>query len=153
LNSFLGAQAHPWENLKAELSSIPIGDAERQGWPIPQSERAADKLPQSLGDLIGWLRHGVAHGNISFLPGGHGEIAALRIENRNKEGLRTWGADRSGSRERAEQRWRRDRRQAAAGPQADIAASQQTNPHFIQSHRLAGEPHRRQLKAEWGRFR
>jgi len=37
------------------------------------------------------LRHGVAHGNISFHPGGHGEIAALRIENRCK-GVRTWGA-------------------------------------------------------------
>jgi hypothetical protein len=91
LNSFLGALAHPWENLKRELNSISIVDAEREGWPILPRERATDQLPRSLGDLIGHLRHGVAHGNVSFLPGGHGEIAALRIENRYK-GVRTWGA-------------------------------------------------------------
>jgi hypothetical protein len=55
-------------------------------------KRATDRLPRNLGDLIRLLRNGVAHGNISFLPGRHGEIAALRIENRNEDGLRTWGA-------------------------------------------------------------
>ena len=91
LNSFLGALAHPWENLKEELNSISLEDVEREGWPNPQRERETDQLPSSLGHLIGHLRHGVAHGNISFLRGGHGEIAALRIENRYK-GVRTWGA-------------------------------------------------------------
>jgi hypothetical protein len=86
LNSFLGALAHPWENLKEELNSISLVDAERDGWPIPQCERAKDRVPRSLGDLIRQFRHGVAHGNVSFLPGGHGEIAALRIENRYEGG-------------------------------------------------------------------
>jgi hypothetical protein len=37
LNSFLGALAHPWENLKGELNSISVVDAKREGWPIPQA--------------------------------------------------------------------------------------------------------------------
>ena len=78
--------------MKGELNSISVVDAEREGWPIPQRERATDQPLHSLGDLIRLLRNGVAHGNISFLPGAHGEIAALRIENRNEKGLRTWGA-------------------------------------------------------------
>ena len=78
--------------MKGGLNSISVVDAEREGWPIPQRERATDHPLHSLGDLIRLLRNAVAHGNISFLPGAHGEIAALRIENRNEKGLRTWGA-------------------------------------------------------------
>jgi hypothetical protein len=43
-----------------------------------------------LGDFIRLLRNGLAHGNISFLPSRQGQIAALRIENRNDRGRRTW---------------------------------------------------------------
>jgi HEPN pEK499 p136 len=91
INSFLGALAHPWETLRKELNSISISDAESQGWPIPQPEPTADQAATTLGDLIRLLRNGVAHGNISFLRGGHGQIAALQIENRNSQGRRTWG--------------------------------------------------------------
>jgi hypothetical protein len=44
-----------------------------------------------LGDVIRLLRNGLAHGNISFLSGGQGQIAALRIESHNGQGRRTWG--------------------------------------------------------------
>jgi hypothetical protein len=91
INSFLGALAHPWENLRNELNLMSIVDAKDQGWPIPRAERTTDHAPTNLGDLIRLLRNGVAHGNISFLPGGQGQIVALRIENRNKQGRRTWG--------------------------------------------------------------
>jgi hypothetical protein len=91
INSFLGALAHPWESLKSELNSISIADAKSRGWPIPQEEKAADQAPTTLGDVMRLLRNGLAHGNISFVPGGQGQIAALRIENRNVKGRRTWG--------------------------------------------------------------
>ncbi|SED78357.1 hypothetical protein SAMN05519104_4356 [Rhizobiales bacterium GAS188] len=91
INSFLGALAHPWESLRSELNSMSIADAESQGWPIPRAERATDQAPTKFGDLIRLLRNGVAHGNISFLPDGKGQIAALRIENRDNQGGRTWG--------------------------------------------------------------
>jgi hypothetical protein len=90
INSFLGALAHPWESLKNELNSISIADAKSQGWPIPKEEKTADHAPTTLGDVIRLLRNGLAHGNISFLPSGQGQIAALRIENRNDKGRRTW---------------------------------------------------------------
>jgi hypothetical protein len=60
--------------------------------PIPQEEKAADQALTTLGDAIRLLRNGLAHGNISFVPGGQGQIAALRIENRDGQGRRTWGA-------------------------------------------------------------
>jgi hypothetical protein len=91
INSFLGALAHPWETLRRELNSISMSDAESQGWPIPRAERTTDQAPTKLGDLIRLLRNGVAHGNISFLPDEHGQIAVLRIENRDSQGRRTWG--------------------------------------------------------------
>ena len=90
INSFLGALAHPWESLRNELNSMSITEAESQGWPIPRAERTTDHAPTNLGDFIRLLRNGVAHGNISFLADGKGQIAALRIENRNR-GRRTWG--------------------------------------------------------------
>ena len=92
INSFLGAVAHPWESLRNELNSILIEDAANQGWLIPQPELVSDQVPMYLGDLIRQLRNGIAHGNITFLPGRHGEIAALRIVNRDRSGKRTWGA-------------------------------------------------------------
>ncbi len=91
INSFLGALAHPWESLKGELNSITIEDAERRGWPIPQVGQPTDRPPTTLGELIRLMRNGVAHGNISFLPDGQGQIAELQIENQNGEGQRTWG--------------------------------------------------------------
>jgi hypothetical protein len=91
INSFLGALAHPWETLKSELNSISIVDAKSQGWPIPEREVVSDKAPTTLGELIRLLRNGLAHGHISFLPGGQDQIAALRIENLNGNGRRTWG--------------------------------------------------------------
>lgn len=91
INSFLGALAHPWETLRNELNATSIEDAESQGWPIPRAERTTDQAPTTLGDLIRLVRNGVAHGNISFLASGQDQIAALRVENRNSQGRRTWG--------------------------------------------------------------
>ena len=53
LNSFLGALAHPWENLKEELNSISLVDAERDGWPRAQCKRATGRPPRSLGFATG----------------------------------------------------------------------------------------------------
>ena len=91
INSFLGAMAHPWERLKSDSFSTSTADAVAAGWPIPLAEHLDDNSPKTLGDFFRNLRNGIAHGNISFLPGALGEIAALRIENRNR-GQRTWGA-------------------------------------------------------------
>jgi hypothetical protein len=89
INSFLGALAHPWQDLGAELNLISLAEAESQCWPIPQNEQTAGQTPTSLGDLIRFLRNGIAHGHIIFLPDGIGRIGALRIENRYK-GRTTW---------------------------------------------------------------
>lgn len=88
INSFLGALAHPWEQLGAELNEMPLDAA---GWPPIRKEPDSDDDPSSLGDLVRHLRNAVAHGNIEFLPGPHGDIKALRVWNRHR-GRRTWGA-------------------------------------------------------------
>jgi hypothetical protein len=88
VNSFLGALAHPWERLRAELNEMPLGSA---GWPTIRKECDSDDDPKSLGDLVRHLRNAVAHGNVEFLPGPQGDIKALRIWN-SYRGQRTWGA-------------------------------------------------------------
>ncbi len=90
INSFLGAWAHPWEALRDDLNSLSIADVREQGWPIPSEERKSDQSPSNFGELIKLIRHSIAHGNISFLPGTQGQIAALRIENWRSR-RRTWG--------------------------------------------------------------
>lgn len=92
INSFLGALAHPWEALQADLMALPLADAAKRGWPAIVKERATDADPSSLGDLVRLMRNSFAHGNITFLPGARGEIQALRVWNthpRSKQ--RTWG--------------------------------------------------------------
>lgn len=92
INSFLGALAHPWEAMKPELTALSLEEAEARGWPTIEKERAQDRDPESLGDLIRLVRNSLAHGNIDFLPGQDGRIAALRIWNVPPNGQRNWGA-------------------------------------------------------------
>jgi hypothetical protein len=89
INSFIGALAHPWEQLKAELNDMPLSDA--AGWPTIRKELPSDADPDSIGELVRLLRNAIAHGNMEFMPGKQGDIKALRIWNKNKSGRRTWG--------------------------------------------------------------
>ncbi|WP_203075830.1 HEPN family nuclease [Falsiroseomonas ponticola] len=88
INSFLGALAHPWERLKEDLANISISEAKGAGWPLPEQQGGGDK-PESLGDLLRLLRNGIAHGNLTFLSDGRGQIQAIRIANYNR-GRLTW---------------------------------------------------------------
>jgi HEPN family protein len=91
INSFLGALAHPWEAMRDDLMALPLNEAEKLGWPHIAQGRASDVAPQSLGELIRYLRNSIAHGNIEFLPDGRGQIGALHLWNKDR-GRRTWGA-------------------------------------------------------------
>lgn len=92
INSFLGALAHPWEAMRPQLVEITLAEAEERGWPDIRKEREQDRDPANLGDLIRLIRNSLAHGNIDFLPGHDGRIAALRIWNVPPGGQRNWGA-------------------------------------------------------------
>ncbi len=92
INSFIGAMAHPWEQLKSELMSIPITEATKQGWPSIHDKGPAFEQPSSLGDLIRLFRNAIAHGNIVYLPDSRGHVAALRLTNKDRRGVTTWGA-------------------------------------------------------------
>jgi hypothetical protein len=94
INSFLGALAHPWESLRADLNAMPLSEAVARGWPNIAKERENDVEPRSLGNLVRFMRNGVAHGNLTFLPGSEGEIQAIRVVNKDpkKNYRRTWGA-------------------------------------------------------------
>jgi hypothetical protein len=93
VNSFLGALAHPWEEMQSELMALPLTEAARRGWPIIAKESPTDREPQSLGDLTRVMRNGFTHGNIHFLGDAKGEIQALHIWNTDpRSGERTWAA-------------------------------------------------------------
>jgi hypothetical protein len=93
VNSFLGALAHPWEELRIELNQLELRESQKRGWPHVTKELPTDKEPASLGDMISLVRHSFAHGHIEFLPDEGGEIAAVRFWN-VKPGTdkRTWGS-------------------------------------------------------------
>jgi hypothetical protein len=93
INSFLGALAHPWETLQPHFKSVSISDAEKGGWPSIRKELSSDDDPQTLADLIGFIRNGIAHGNIEFISGSNGDIDSIKIENKKpRTRQRTWGA-------------------------------------------------------------
>ena len=91
VNSFLGALAHPWEELKSEFTQKTIKEAEKDGWPKVSKDCPEDEDPKHLGDLLRLMRNGIAHGNIHFLPDGDCEIDSIRIVNIDTSGHRTWG--------------------------------------------------------------
>jgi hypothetical protein len=92
VNSFLGALAHPWEELQAEFKRRTIEEAEKDGWPKVSKDSPEDVDPKHLGDLLRLMRNGIAHGNIQFLPEGDCEIEFIRIVNIDPRcGHRTWG--------------------------------------------------------------
>jgi len=74
INSFLGALAHPWEQRKTDLNSIPIEEAFARGWPELRKELNSDREPATLGDLIRLLRNGIAHGPSPFIPMGRARL-------------------------------------------------------------------------------
>ena len=45
INSFLGALAHPWEDMKTELRGITLSEGETRGWPRIVKEHTTDHDP------------------------------------------------------------------------------------------------------------
>jgi len=94
VNTFLGALAHPWEELKSEFKKKSIKDAERTGWPKVIKQLPTDVEPKNLGDLIRLMRNAMAHGGITLLPQGDCDIERLHLVNVDPRcGHRTWGAE------------------------------------------------------------
>jgi hypothetical protein len=91
LNSFLGALAHPWEAYRNEICAKSLAEAAAIGWPNIAKERPRDHDPESLADLVRFMRNAIAHGKVEFLPGPAADIRALRVWNTDR-GRRTWGA-------------------------------------------------------------
>jgi len=91
VNTFLGALAHPWEELKAEFGKKSVKDAEKEGWPKVERELPTDVEPKNLGDLIRLMRNAMAHGGITLLPDGDCEIEEIQFANVDpRSGNRTW---------------------------------------------------------------
>lgn len=94
VNTFLGALAHPWEELKSEFKKQAIQDAEKAGWPRVTKELPTDTDPKNLGDLIRLMRNAMAHGGITLLPEGDCEIERIHLVNVDPRcGHRTWGTE------------------------------------------------------------
>lgn len=89
INSYLAALVHPWEELMADLPNTTLSVARAAGWPIPEKQGGSSPPPETLGDVFRLLRNGVAHGNLTLLSDGRGQIHAIRIENYNRNQL-TW---------------------------------------------------------------
>lgn len=96
VNSFLGALAYPWEELRVRTSEDEPWNLTMQtlrtkyGFPDLSRARRSDTDPTNFRDLIRQLRNGMAHGNISFYSDHRREISGIEVWN-VREGRRTWG--------------------------------------------------------------
>lgn len=108
INSFLGALALPRErDLYAMLRKVSIEDAQNDDqFPVlknlclesqDESIRAACDIPENLEVLVGFIRNGIAHGNMDLIQDANGDIARIRLTNSRKvKGGRfqmTWGTE------------------------------------------------------------
>lgn len=97
VNSFLGALAYPWEDLRGGFFKSSVEDARRRwGFPEMPASDENDNEPKNLHQLLRELRNGVAHGNIKFFADSTDEIESIEIWNmaedrKTKKGYRTWG--------------------------------------------------------------
>lgn len=63
-NSLLGLIVFPWEkHFVDSISKVRLDDLAKRGWPIWTITKGSC---ETLGELIKYLRHSVAHGNILF---------------------------------------------------------------------------------------
>jgi HEPN pEK499 p136 len=92
INSFLGAMVHPWEELVEDFDELSLETAEIYGWPHVTKQRDRDQNPDSLKTLLRWMRNGIAHGNLKFIPDQNDQIEKVEIWNIDDLGRRNWGA-------------------------------------------------------------
>ena len=91
VNSLLGLLVFPQQQYFTSIPRIPLAELENFGWPsitITQGESEC----QTFVDVVRFLRNGIAHSNISFLPDGNGQIRSMRIWNQFR-GQRNWEAE------------------------------------------------------------
>jgi len=89
VNSFLGALAHPWEDLRDDLKTWSLDEARARGWPFPHDQSGEN--PRTLGRLLGLVRNAFAHGNVAFHGPKDGEIETVVIWNKEpRSGEETW---------------------------------------------------------------
>jgi hypothetical protein len=92
-NSLLGLIVFPWEQKFADhIKAVPIDELVAKGW--PQFEITKGEC-QTLGQLVRYLRHAVAHGRITFSSDSR-EIneVSISVENyaHKQDPLPNWSA-------------------------------------------------------------
>ena len=84
VNSLLGLIVFPKEQFIEKVPDLSIEEARQRGWPIPQPLGDKEQV-SDLREFVEFMRHGVAHHNIEFLPK-NGTIAGIKIWNRKPPG-------------------------------------------------------------------
>ena len=80
VNSMLGLLVLPKERYLQNIPDVSLDDLRRDGWPEPVLNGKFSRVT-GLRDLVGALRHSVAHFNIEFTETG-GEIDGIQMSNR-----------------------------------------------------------------------
>ena len=92
INSCLGLLVLPRERYMHEIPKIPIKELEEDGWPIPKVTPKSSQV-KNLNELISYLRHAIAHGNIEFQGGNNNKIFAIKVWNKkNGKDPKNWEA-------------------------------------------------------------
>ena len=86
VNSFAGAMAHPWEDMRRldvlEFERHSLKQARDRGWPLLEKEPGHNyRDPANYKQMLQWIRNGFAHGNVEF-ENADGQIAKIRVCNR-----------------------------------------------------------------------
>jgi hypothetical protein len=92
VNSLLGLLIFPHERYYDSIPRTPLTELEAQGWPRIEIIKGQSEC-QTLYNLVHFLRNGIAHFNIQFLPDQDGQLDGLRIWNQNpRTNQKTWEA-------------------------------------------------------------
>ena len=95
VTSMLGLVVFPWERkFQEHVKELRVDDLVKEGWP---QWNMTGQPCDTLGDLVGVLRHAVAHGHVKFSSDSRTvDEVLIEFENRPNDPLRHWRGSISG---------------------------------------------------------
>ncbi len=92
INSMLGLLVFPKEQYLDDIPDKTLEELKAEGWPIPEV-RPGYNQAKTLKQLLRFMRNGITHFNVEFLPDHNNEIVGIVIWNNRPNGTTNWKAE------------------------------------------------------------
>ncbi len=91
INSFLVAFIHPWEKLRPDICELNLARAALVH-PVIKGGPNCIVMPETVGQMLRFVRNSFAHGHVDFSPAVDGSIGAIKLWNVDNSGRVNWRA-------------------------------------------------------------